>query len=33
VYGEALFKRSIAAFDELEQGGRDIAFLADPMGG
>ncbi len=30
VYGDALLKRSIAAFDELKQSSRDIAFLADP---
>jgi DNA-binding transcriptional LysR family regulator len=29
-YGDALLRRSIAAFDELKQGSRDIAFLADP---
>jgi DNA-binding transcriptional LysR family regulator len=33
VYGEALLKRSIAAFDELKQSSRDIAFLADPTVG
>jgi DNA-binding transcriptional LysR family regulator len=33
VYGEALLKRSIAAFDELKQSSRDIAFLADPTAG
>ena len=32
-YGDALLKRSIAAFDELKQGSRDIAFLADPTVG
>jgi len=32
-YGAALLKRSIAAFDELRQGIRDIEFLADPTGG
>lgn len=32
-YGAALLKRSIAAFDELRQGIRDIEFLADPSGG
>src|SRR5262245_11693093 len=32
-YGEALLKRSIAAFDELKQSSRDIAFLADPTVG
>ena len=30
VYGDALLKRSTAAFDELRQSSRDIAFLADP---
>src|SRR6516164_6008249 len=29
VYGGALFKRSVAAFDELKQGVRDIEFLSD----
>lgn len=29
-YGAALLKRSIAAFDELRQGIRDIEYLADP---
>jgi DNA-binding transcriptional LysR family regulator len=29
-YGRALLKRSVAAFDELKQGIRDIEFLADP---
>src|SRR5438128_344606 len=29
MYGNALLKRSIAAFDELKQSGRDIEFLAD----
>jgi DNA-binding transcriptional LysR family regulator len=33
VYGDALLKRSIAAFDELKQSSRDIAFLADPTVG
>ena len=32
-YGTALLKRSIAAFDELRQGIRDIEFLADPTVG
>jgi DNA-binding transcriptional LysR family regulator len=32
-YGEALLKRSEAAFDELRQGVRDIEFLADPAAG
>jgi DNA-binding transcriptional LysR family regulator len=30
VYGDALLKRSIAAFDELKQSSRDIEYLADP---
>jgi len=29
-YGQALLKRSIAAFDELKQSVQDIAFLSDP---
>ena len=33
IYGDALLKRSIAAFDELKQSGRDIAFLSDPTKG
>jgi DNA-binding transcriptional LysR family regulator len=33
IYGNALLKRSIAAFDELKQSGRDIEFLADPATG
>lgn len=32
-YGSALLKRGIAAFDELKQSVRDIAFLADPTVG
>jgi DNA-binding transcriptional LysR family regulator len=32
-YGAALLKRSVAAFDELKQGIRDIEFLADPTVG
>ena len=32
-YGEALLARSHAAFDELRQGIRDIAFIADPAAG
>src|SRR5262245_48011776 len=28
-YGSALLKRGIAAFDEIDQGVRDIEFLAD----
>jgi DNA-binding transcriptional LysR family regulator len=32
-YGHALLKRGIAAFDEIDQGFRDIAFLADPTAG
>jgi DNA-binding transcriptional LysR family regulator len=33
VYGDALLKRSIAAFDELKQSSWDIAFLTDPTVG
>ena len=33
IYGRALLKRGIAAFDELKQGIRDIQFLADPTVG
>jgi DNA-binding transcriptional LysR family regulator len=33
VYGHALLKRGLAAFDELKQGIRDIEFLADPAAG
>ena len=33
VYGHALLKRGLAAFDELKQGIRDIEFLADPASG
>jgi DNA-binding transcriptional LysR family regulator len=33
VYGDALLKRIIAAFDELKQSVRDIEFLADPTTG
>jgi DNA-binding transcriptional LysR family regulator len=32
-YGRALLKRSIAAFDEIAQGVKDIEFLADPTVG
>jgi DNA-binding transcriptional LysR family regulator len=32
-YGSALLRRSIAAFDELRQGIRDIEFLSDPTVG
>jgi DNA-binding transcriptional LysR family regulator len=32
-YGQALFRRGLAAFDELKQGIRDIEFLADPASG
>ena len=32
-YGRALVKRGIAAFDEIDQGVRDIEFLADPTAG
>src|SRR5437667_9590690 len=30
IYGRALLKRGVAAFDELKQCVRDIEFLADP---
>ena len=33
LYGRALLKRGVAAFDELKQGLRDIEFLADPTVG
>ncbi len=33
MYGDALLKRSVAAFDELKQSSRDIEFLADPTVG
>jgi DNA-binding transcriptional LysR family regulator len=33
IYGTALLKRGIAAFDELKQSTRDIEFLADPTAG
>ena len=33
IYGHAMLKRGLAAFDELKQGIRDIEFLADPTGG
>jgi DNA-binding transcriptional LysR family regulator len=33
IYGRALLKRGLAAFDELKQGIRDIQFLADPATG
>jgi DNA-binding transcriptional LysR family regulator len=33
IYAEALLKRSVVVFDELKQGIRDIAFLADPTVG
>ena len=32
-YGRALLKRGIAAFDEIDQGVKDIEFLADPTVG
>src|SRR5262249_22540771 len=32
-YGRALIARSVAAFDELRQGVKDIEFLADPTAG
>src|SRR5215510_15976154 len=33
IYGRALLKRGVAAFDELKQGIRDIESLADPTKG
>lgn len=33
MYGHALLKRGLAAFDELKQGIRDIEFLSDPTSG
>jgi len=33
IYGDALLKRGIAAFDELKQSVRDIEFLSDPSSG
>jgi DNA-binding transcriptional LysR family regulator len=33
IYGHALLKRSVAVFDELRQGIRDIEFLSDPTVG
>src|SRR2546427_4576273 len=33
MYGRALLSRSLAAFDELRQGVKDIEFLADPTAG
>src|SRR4051812_30284528 len=33
VYGTALERRSVAAFDELKQGIKDIEFLSDPTAG
>ena len=32
-YGRALIKRSVAAFDELRLGVKDLEFLADPTAG
>jgi DNA-binding transcriptional LysR family regulator len=32
-YGHALLKRGVAAFDEIDQGVKDIEFLADPTSG
>jgi DNA-binding transcriptional LysR family regulator len=32
-YGRALLKRGIAVFDEIDQGVKDIEFLADPTKG
>jgi DNA-binding transcriptional LysR family regulator len=33
IYGEALLKRGMIAFDELRQGVKDIEFLVDPTAG
>jgi DNA-binding transcriptional LysR family regulator len=33
IYADAILKRSIAVFDELKQGVKDVAFLADPTTG
>jgi DNA-binding transcriptional LysR family regulator len=33
LYGQALLKRSVAIFDELRQGVKEIEFLADPTSG
>src|SRR5215813_13739955 len=33
VYGQALLKRAVAAFDELKQGLRDLQYLANPTMG
>jgi DNA-binding transcriptional LysR family regulator len=33
LYGRALLKRAVAVFDEISQGTKDIAFLADPTVG
>jgi DNA-binding transcriptional LysR family regulator len=33
IYGTALLKRGLAAFDELREGVKDIEFLADPAAG
>ena len=33
IYGQVLVQRSLAAFDELKQGVRDIEFLSDPTTG
>jgi DNA-binding transcriptional LysR family regulator len=33
LYGAALHKRCVAAFDELKQSGRDMEYLADPKAG
>jgi DNA-binding transcriptional LysR family regulator len=32
-YGRAIIQRSVAVFDELRQGVKDIEFLADPTAG
>src|ERR1700741_336551 len=33
IYADAILKRSLTVFDELQQGVRDIEFLADPTAG
>src|SRR6476659_9424933 len=33
IYGAALLKRGVAAFDELREGVKDIELLADPAAG
>src|SRR5216683_7801212 len=33
IYGRALLKRGVAIFDEIQQGVKEIQFLADPTAG